>query len=127
MPGCGMRVRRCTGICRARPWSRGLGTTRFGKEPPVHGRVVVVTGGSAGVGRAAARCFAEDGADVALVARGHAGLDAAAADVIAAGRRALPISVDVADPDAVAAAAKQIEDELGPIDVWVNNAFASIF
>ena len=90
-------------------------------------RVVAVTGASAGVGRAVARCFAEEGDDVAVLARGRAGLDAAAADVEGAGQRALPMQVDVADPDQVDAAAQRVEDELGPLDVWVNCAFSSIF
>ena len=68
--------------------------------------VVVVTGGTAGVGRAAARAFAEQGADVAVLARGRAGLDAVAAEIRAIGRRALAIPTDMADPEAVEAAAK---------------------
>jgi NAD(P)-dependent dehydrogenase (short-subunit alcohol dehydrogenase family) len=86
-------------------------------------RVVVITGGSAGVGRATVREFAAAGYDVAILARGQAGIDAAAAEVRATGRRALPISVDVADEQQVDAATDQIEAELGPIDVWVNVAF----
>lgn len=89
--------------------------------------IVVVTGASAGLGRATVREFAERGWDVALLARGEAGLEAAAAEVRSAGRRALVISVDVADADAVESAAAQIERELGPIDVWVNNAMESVF
>jgi NAD(P)-dependent dehydrogenase (short-subunit alcohol dehydrogenase family) len=89
--------------------------------------IVVITGASAGVGRAAARTFARDGWDVALLARGDAGLDAAAAEVRDEGRRALAVSLDVADAAAVEAAASQIEDELGPIDVWVNDAMESVF
>ena len=85
--------------------------------------VAVVTGGSAGVGRAAVRQLAERGWDVAVLARGSAGTDAAAADVRAAGRRALAVECDVADAGAVEAAADRIEAELGPIDVWVNVAF----
>ena len=90
-------------------------------------RVVVITGGSAGVGRAAARAFAEDGADIGLLARGPEGLEAAAKDVEAAGGRALPIPTDVADAVTVEEAAARVEDELGPIDVWVNNAMTSVF
>lgn len=90
-------------------------------------RVVVITGASAGVGRAAAREFAKAGDDVALIARGAAGVAGAVGDVQRAGRRALPLALDVADADAVEAAAARIEDELGPIDVWVNNAMTSVF
>jgi len=86
-------------------------------------KVAVVTGGSAGVGRATVREFANAGYDVAILARGQAGIDGAAADVKAAGGRALPISVDVADEAAVEAACDRVEAELGPIDVWVNVAF----
>jgi NAD(P)-dependent dehydrogenase (short-subunit alcohol dehydrogenase family) len=87
-------------------------------------RVVVVTGASGGVGRAVARRFGADGHRVALLARGEEGLAGAAEDVRAAGGQALPIAVDVADADAVERAADQVEERLGPIDVWVNNAFA---
>ncbi len=92
-----------------------------------HGQVVVVTGASAGIGRACARRFAADGARVALLARGRTGLAAAAEEVRAAGGEALPISVDVADYAAVDAAAEQVEKQLGPIEVWVNSAFTSVF
>lgn len=90
-------------------------------------RVVVVTGASGGVGRATAREFAARGYRVALLARGEEGLKGAARDVEAAGTTALPISVDTADPDAVDAAADRVESELGSIDVWVNDAFTSVF
>ena len=90
-------------------------------------QVVVITGGSAGVGRATARAFAERGADVALLARGQAGLEGAAKDVEAAGGRALPIPTDVSDWVAVDAAADRVEAELGPIDVWVNDAMTTVF
>jgi len=91
------------------------------------GRVVVVTGGSAGVGRAAVRMFAEHGDDVAVLARGWDGLNAVAKEIEAAGRQALPLSVDVADAAAVESAAAEVEDTLGPIDVWVNCAMTSVF
>ncbi|HEU5470972.1 MAG TPA: SDR family oxidoreductase [Actinophytocola sp.] len=90
-------------------------------------RVVVVTGASGGVGRAVAREFAARGDRVALLARGEDGLDGAAGDVEASGGVALPIEVDVADAEALSAATARIERELGPIDVWVNNAFSSVF
>ena len=90
-------------------------------------RVVVVTGASAGIGRACVRAFAERGDDVALIARGRAGLRAAAEEVRACGGRALPLVVDVSDNDLVEAAVERVEAELGPIDVWVNDAFATIF
>jgi NAD(P)-dependent dehydrogenase (short-subunit alcohol dehydrogenase family) len=90
-------------------------------------QTVVVTGASGGVGRATARAFAARGDRVALLARGEEGLDGAAEDVRRAGGTPLPIPVDVSDADAVAAAAERIEAELGPIDVWVNVAFSSVF
>ncbi len=86
-------------------------------------KVVVVTGGTAGVGRATVRAFAQRGYDVAVLARGRAGLEGAVRDGQAAGGRALGISTDVSDHEAVQAAADRIERELGEIDVWVNNAF----
>src|ERR671934_677630 len=91
------------------------------------GKVVVVTGASAGVGRATARAFGARGAAVGLVARGEDGLEAAAREVRDAGGRALVLPADVAHADEVMAAAERVEAELGPIDVWVNDAMASIF
>jgi NAD(P)-dependent dehydrogenase (short-subunit alcohol dehydrogenase family) len=89
--------------------------------------VVVVTGASAGVGRAVVRRFAVAGASIALLARGHDGLEAARREVEAAGARALVIPTDVAMADQVEAAAARVEAELGPIDIWINNAMASVF
>jgi NAD(P)-dependent dehydrogenase (short-subunit alcohol dehydrogenase family) len=90
-------------------------------------RTVLITGASGGIGRATAREFARQGDRVALVARGRAGLEAAAADVRELGGEALELPADVADPDAVHAAAEEAEKRLGPIDVWVNVAFTSVF
>lgn len=90
-------------------------------------RVVVVTGASAGVGRATVRAFAKKGAAIGLIARGEAGLEGARRDVEEAGGRALVLPLDVADAAAMDAAAARVEAELGPIDVWVNNAMASVF
>jgi NAD(P)-dependent dehydrogenase (short-subunit alcohol dehydrogenase family) len=91
------------------------------------GRVIVVTGASAGIGRATVRRLAEEGADLGLIARGTDGLEGARREVEAAGGRALVLPLDVADAAAVEAAAERVEDELGPIDVWVNNAMVSVF
>lgn len=90
-------------------------------------KVVVVTGASAGVGRATVREFAKAGYDVGLIARGTAGLEAAKREVEAAGCRAVACPTDVADADAVEQAAERIEAELGPIDVWTNVAFSNVF
>jgi NAD(P)-dependent dehydrogenase (short-subunit alcohol dehydrogenase family) len=90
-------------------------------------QTVVVTGASAGIGRATARLFGERGASVGLIARGQAGLDAAAREVEKAGGTALAVSADVADYAQVTDAARQIEQRLGPVDVWVNVAFTSVF
>src|SRR4051812_26690960 len=89
--------------------------------------VVVITGASAGVGRAAVRAFAREGADIGLLARGIDGLEGARSEVEAAGGRALVVPTDVADAQTVEAAAERVERELGPIDVWVNNAMVSVF
>jgi NAD(P)-dependent dehydrogenase (short-subunit alcohol dehydrogenase family) len=90
-------------------------------------QTVVVTGASAGIGRATAELFGARGARVALIARGEAGLRGAADAVDYLGGKALPLPVDVADFDAVDQAAERAESELGPIDVWVNVAFTSVF
>ena len=84
-------------------------------------------GASAGVGRATARAFAERGAKVGLLARGEAGLEGARRDVEDAGGEALVVPTDVSDADQVEAAADAVEEEFGPIDIWVNNAMTSVF
>ncbi len=90
-------------------------------------QVVVITGASAGIARAVAEEFGSRGAKVGLLARGRAGLDGAARSVEEAGGVALPIETDVADHRQVEAAAERVESELGPIDVWINVAFTSVF
>jgi short-subunit dehydrogenase len=90
-------------------------------------QVIVITGASAGVGRATARAFAARGTSLALLARGRRGLDAVRAEAEAAGARVLAIPTDVANEHEVEAAAARIERELGPIDIWINNAMATIF
>jgi NAD(P)-dependent dehydrogenase (short-subunit alcohol dehydrogenase family) len=92
-----------------------------------HARVVMITGASAGVGRATALAFARQGARIGLLARGSAGLEAAQRDVDAAGGRSLLCQADVADAPAVDAAAARLEAAFGPIDVWINNAMVSVF
>lgn len=98
-------------------------STRSSRSP----RTVVITGASAGVGRAAARAFGARGDRVALVARGAAGLAAAAEEVEKAGGKAIPLVTDVSDPAQVDAAATRAEEAFGSIDVWVNSAFCSVF
>ena len=89
--------------------------------------VVVITGASAGVGRATARAFARRGAHIGLVARGAEGLEGARRDVEAAGGKALMLPTDVADTAQVEAAAEAVERAYGPIDIWINNAMVSVF
>ncbi|WP_126173677.1 SDR family oxidoreductase [Altericroceibacterium xinjiangense] len=91
-------------------------------DPPV----VVVTGASAGVGRAVVRRFAQDKAKIALIARGIEGLEGTKREVEEAGGEALICQCDVADADAVEQAAHRIEERFGPIDIWINAAFAGI-
>ena len=90
-------------------------------------KIVVVTGAGAGVGRATVEVFAKAGYDVALLSRDSARLERAATDLRRYGVRALPIPTDVADAKAMEAAADKVEQELGPIDVWVNVAMATVF
>ena len=89
--------------------------------------VVVVTGASAGVGRAVVREFARRGARIGLIARGRDGLEAARRDVEELGGEAIVLPLDVADAEAVAAAAEIVENTFGPIDIWINNAMVSVF
>ena len=89
--------------------------------------IAVITGASAGIGRATAVAFARRGWKVALLARGEAGLEGARADVVRAGGEALVVETDVADHAQVDSAAERVEREWGPVDVWVNNAMATIF
>jgi NAD(P)-dependent dehydrogenase (short-subunit alcohol dehydrogenase family) len=90
-------------------------------------KVVVVTGASAGVGRAVVREFANEGASIGLIARGRSRLESAKQEVEARGGKALAIPADVADANAIDQAAEQVERELGPIDVWINDAMTTIF
>lgn len=89
--------------------------------------VVVITGSSAGLGRAAAWEFARHGASIGLIARGVDGLKAAKREVESLGGKAIILPADVADFQAVESAAEKVEKEFGPIDIWVNNAMASVF
>jgi len=87
--------------------------------------VVVVTGASAGLGRAIVRAFARQGAHIGLLARGRDGLEGARRDVEALGGQALALPTDVADADGVERAAEAVEREFGPIDIWINNAMVA--
>ncbi len=107
-------------LARQRPF---LESEREARQRPV----AVVTGGTAGVGRATARALAQRGYDVAVLARGQDGLDAVVDELEDAGVRGLAIATDVADGEAVEAAAERIEHELGPIELWVNDAMTSVF
>lgn len=96
-------------------------------EQPSRKGVAVITGASAGLGRACAREFAKQGYDIGLLARGKDGLEGAKREVEELGRKAVYVQVDLADADAIEQAAVTIEQELGEIDVWVNNAMNSVF
>src|SRR4051795_11456725 len=89
--------------------------------------VVVVTGATSGIGRAIARRFAQDGAQIGLIARGREPLENAKKEIEEAGGRALVLPTDIADWDAINSAARAAEEALGPIDVWVNNAMTTVF
>ncbi|MGH7615610.1 MAG: SDR family oxidoreductase, partial [Gemmatimonadaceae bacterium] len=91
------------------------------------GEVIVVTGASAGLGRAIVERFARDGTAIGLIARGHERLQDAGATVVALGGQAILLPLDVADANAVEHAAETVERELGPIDVWINNAMLSVY
>lgn len=92
-----------------------------------HPPVVVITGASAGVGRATAQAFARLGARIGLIARGREGLEGARADVERLGGQALVLPLDVAHADAVESAAAAVEEAFGPVDIWINNAMVSVF
>src|SRR5215211_5014504 len=91
------------------------------------GNVVAITGASAGVGRATARHFAKSGARLGLIARGIERLEDTKAEVEQLGGEAIVLPLDVADSRAVEDAAEQVEDRFGPLDIWVNNAMATVF
>ena len=88
--------------------------------------VVVITGASAGIGRATVRAFARRGASLGLLARGQEGLEGASREVEKLGGQAVVIPTDVADPDQVERAAVAVEETFGPIDIWINNAMVSV-
>jgi NADP-dependent 3-hydroxy acid dehydrogenase YdfG len=89
--------------------------------------VVVITGASAGVGRAIARAFGKRGAHIGLLARGEAGLEAACREIETCGGKALVLPTDVADANQIEEAAQKVEETFGPIDVWINDAMESVF
>jgi NAD(P)-dependent dehydrogenase (short-subunit alcohol dehydrogenase family) len=92
-----------------------------------NGQVIAITGATSGIGRAIVRRFAKDGSRIALISRGRDGLDGARRDVEAAGGQALVLPTDLAEWDAVKSAASAVEEAFGPIDIWINNAMATIF
>jgi short chain dehydrogenase len=105
----------------------GAGTLSAPEAVRTDREIVVVTGADAGVGRATALAFAGRGAHIGLLARDPGRLAAAAAEIERAGGRPLAIPTDVADAAAVDAAAEQVEQTFGPVDIWINNAMATIF
>lgn len=105
----------------------GAGKAAEVTENDSKGLVVVITGASSGVGRATAQAFAHKGAAVGLIARGVDALRATEEEVVSLGGRAVGVPTDVADAQAMEKAAEAIEREFGPVDVWVNNAMASVF
>jgi NAD(P)-dependent dehydrogenase (short-subunit alcohol dehydrogenase family) len=108
-------------------WSKtALTRSRRGKVR-VRPEIVVITGASAGVGRATVRAFARRCAHLGLIARGCDGLEGARREVEALGGKALVLPTDVADADQVEAAAAAVEEQLGPIDIWINDAMVSVF
>lgn len=110
------------------PYERGSGEREAAGHPrPRRLGVVAVTGGTAGVGRATVRAFARRGYDVGVLARGRGRLADTRDEVRAVGRDCVAVPADVAEHDEVERAARQIEDELGPVDVWVNNAMTTVF
>jgi short-subunit dehydrogenase len=101
------------------------GARRSGRS--VRGRVVVITGASAGVGRAVARRFASEGAVLGLIARDASALADVEREIADGGGRAMSVAADVADAEAVFAAARAIEETLGPIDIWINDAMLTVY
>src|SRR5437868_2060247 len=89
--------------------------------------VVVITGASAGVGRATAQAFGRRKARVGLIARGRDGLEGARREIESFGGEAIVLPLDVSDHDAVDPAASEVEKAFGPIDIWVDNAMLSVF
>jgi NAD(P)-dependent dehydrogenase (short-subunit alcohol dehydrogenase family) len=104
---------------------QGAGLARFAHMQI--GEVVVITGASAGVGRATARAFGKRGAKVGLIARGRDGLEAAKREIEELGGEAIALPLDVADENAIEQAAAEVERAFGPIDIWINNAMLSVF
>jgi len=107
--------------------SERMRSARDMQRPLKTSEVVVITGASAGVGRATVRAFARRGAKIGLLARGQVGLAAARSEAEQLGSQAIAIPTDVADPSQVEAAAAQVEEAFGPIDIWVNDAMTTVF